>query len=104
MSSKLQTVPAGFEMGTTETLPLGFDATKLLAVGQSVSAPFSVLKNIDSGKPVTLADSPTVSGNVITQIVRGSALVALTKYALSVTFTAAANTTWTMVLVIYVPQ
>lgn len=105
MPTPLSTTPAGFEMATTETLPLGFDATALLAGGQTISAPSSVLLNVETGAVVTLADAPTVLGNVITQIIRGPTQLLLNeKFALSVTFTAAANTTWTMVLIITVPQ
>ena len=104
MSTPLSTTPAGFKMGVTETLPLGFDTTALLASGQSPTSPVCVLTNVTTGKAVTLADSPTINGNVITQIVRGpTQLVVDDKFVLAVTFTAAANTIWTMVLVITVP-
>lgn len=100
----LATLPPLFEMATTEELPLGFDTSVLLAEGQSASEPSAVLVDIATGDTVELEDDPTLSENVITQIVRGSALAAEQRYALSMTFTAAANVTWTMVLTITVPQ
>jgi cellulase/cellobiase CelA1 len=95
--------PPNFEMQTTETLPLGFDATALLSGAQTISAVAVVLTDIATGVAITLANPPSVSGNIISQIVVGSQLVAGHSYRLVVTFTAAASEIWSMPLRITVP-
>lgn len=99
----LATVPPVFEMATSEKLPLGFDTTKLLGIGQSMSNPVCVMTDVTAGKTVTL-EGPNIDGNVIVQDVLGSALVAQHIYQLAVSFDAEMDTTWTMILTIRVPQ
>ena len=69
----------------------------------SVTVPSSTLVDTTTDQTVSLQDAPSVSGNVVTQIVRGSALTANHVYQLIVTYTAAANTVLTTVTVINVP-
>lgn len=90
-------------MQTTETLPLGFDATALLSGAQTISAATTVLTDIATGKAVTLANGPSVNGNVITQIVVGSQLAGGHSYRLVASFTAGDDEIWSMPLVIVVP-
>ena len=95
--------PSTFEIQTTETLPLGFDATALLSPGDTISASGSVLTDIATGLAITLAHVPTVYGNIITQVVVGSQLAPGHEYRLVVSFTAAANEIWSMPLIVSVP-
>jgi len=98
----LLTIPAGFVMGITETLPLGFDTTNLLGADQSPSNPVTVLTDTTTGDAITLPDAPTITGTVITQIVRGpTQLVVGHKFVLSWTFTAAVDTVWTENTIIF---
>ena len=98
--------PYGFTMATAEKLPLTFDVSGLLMGTQVPNSPTSVL--LDDGtaplSPITLTDSPTIAGNKIIQIVRGSELAASHSYLLRITFNADANTTWTIEQLIYCPR
>ena len=105
MTTTISTVPPLFVMATTEELPFGFDTTNLLGLGQTPSAPSSVLVDVNTGLTIALTgDAPSVVGNVVTQIVDGALLIAGHSFTLSVTFTVSADTTWTMVLTINCPQ
>jgi hypothetical protein len=102
-SPNIFVTPATAVITTLETWPWGFDATNLLAEGDSITSPVSVMVDTNTGAAVTLSDSPTIDGNVITQIVRGSELTAGHSYRLTVTFTASANTVPAMPLLVNVP-
>jgi len=95
--------PPSFVMQSSEELPLGFDATALLLSGQTVSSPTTVLTDLTTSTTITLANAPTVSGNIVTQVVVGSQLTADHVYRLVVTFTAGTDTTWSMPLQISCP-
>jgi hypothetical protein len=95
--------PSPFAVFRSEVWPLGFDATALLAVGDTISTPAAVLRDVKARSVVVLAHTPTVVGNVITQIVDGSQLIAGKEYRLEITFTANTNKIVTMPLVISVP-
>lgn len=101
----LATDPAGVTQALAETVPWGIDMTKALTnvSGGTVTSPSSVLTDLTADKTVTLADSPTVSGNIVTQIVRGSVLTLNHTYRLEVTFTAASNTILSTITTITVP-
>lgn len=88
-------------MASTETLPLQFDCSPLLANGETPSAPSCVLLDLNTGHTYAagIAASPSVSTVYVTQTVTG--LVAGHSYRLLVTFTAAAGKVWTMMLSIY---
>jgi hypothetical protein len=88
----LSTSPAGITQATTEEIPWGIDMTAALPQGGSVTGPSCTLFDQTTGKSVTLTDNPSVTGNVVTQIIRGSTLAANHVYLLTCTFTAAANT------------
>jgi len=101
--SSVDVTPASFSMLTTETLPLAFDASTLLADGESVSDVSVTLVSLGDASTVDLADDPSVAGNVITQVVDGSQLSPDQRYRLAVTFQAATDKVWTLPLVITVP-
>jgi hypothetical protein len=65
--------------------------TAALPAGGSVTSPSSILTDETTGKDVTLTDSPTVTTNIITQVVRGSELTKNHVYTLVLTFTALAG-------------
>lgn len=102
----LSCVPPVWVMATTEEMPLAFDTTNVLENAQVPYGPTCVLTDVSVGRGliVDLPTDPTVSGNIVTQQVDGSALTAGHIYTLAVTFSAAADTVWTMLLTIRVPQ
>jgi hypothetical protein len=99
----ISVTPPQFEMLTSETLPLVFDAAPLLATDESVGDVSVVLTDLSSNTAVTLPTDPATTGNKVTQVIPGSRLAAGRKYRLAITFTAASHTIWTMPLVIVVP-
>lgn len=92
----LGTSPFTVAMATTDEIPYGVDMTNALPSGGSVSGVSCTLLDLGTGQKITLQDSPSVAGNIVTQIVRGSALLASHHYRLTVVFTAAANTILTV--------
>ena len=88
------TSPNTVDVLTGEILPIAVDFARLLASGQTATVPTSSLTDLTTGAAVTLADQPTVSGTVLTQIVRGAALTAGHNYRLVVGVTAATTTVW----------
>ena len=58
--------PPTFTMSATETLNLAFDCSAYLSAGQGPTGPASTLVNVYAGTSVTLANAPTISGNIIT--------------------------------------
>lgn len=103
LAAPLNTTPRTWTMATSESSPLGFDPTPLLLPGQNVASVSSVLTDLDDDSVIELLDEPTIAENVITQIVRGSELVATHQYQLAVTVTVDDNTVWTMLTTIIVP-
>lgn len=102
-ATSLSTKPGSYVMATTDIKPLGFDTSDDLAEGQTPSAPVTSMVDED-GAAIVLVDAPTISGNVITQIVRGSVMEADTRYFLTVQFTAGTDDETTSVLRIYCQQ
>lgn len=98
--SNIGVIPATFQMASTETLPLAFDTTPLLASMETPSSPTSILTDLTTGSAYSagLSNSPTVSSNVITQ--RVTALQPRHRYRLAVSFQAASGKVWTMELLI----
>ena len=98
------TNPPSFTMSVTEVLGLPFDATAYLSAGQTVTSVTSTMVNLAGGQTVTLNDAPSVSGNIVTQILNGPAeLVAPGTYRLTVSFVASPSSNkWAMQLVVYV--
>ena len=94
--------PPTFTMSVTETLALALDGAPLLTTGQSVTAQAATLVDMATKAPVTLADSPTVSGTQVVQTVRGpTELVAGHSYRLTVNFTASPSANvWAMELIV----
>lgn len=90
------TNPAAVGMATTDVIPYGVDMTNALPSGGSVSGVTCLLTDLRTGQKITLEDNPTVAGNVVTQIVRGSQLVAGHYYRLTIVFSAATNTVLTV--------
>ena len=91
-------------MRSTETLPLVFDATNLLAAGETPSSPYALLTDLYTKEVYAagLSGNPTVSGDDITQTVTG--LQPGRNYRLAITFTAAAGKIWTMILNLECPD
>lgn len=83
--SGIFTVPDSTTIVTTDKLPIAFDYTANVAVGDTLSSPTTVLTNVLDGTTITPSDAPTVSGNLIIQIVRGSQLTAKGTYRADVT-------------------
>jgi hypothetical protein len=79
---ELETIPASVPMATTDTINYQFDVTPPLN-GAVVSAT-TYLRDKSTLQPVALQDALTISGNSVSQIVRGSALVLGRSYRLSV--------------------
>lgn len=104
MNTDLFVSPERFSMATTEELPLGFDTTSLLQGDDEPSSPSTTLIDLTNNEEIDLGVDPIVAANIVVQLVQGTLLTAGHKYALSITFTSAANTWWTMVLTIDVPQ
>lgn len=95
--------PPTFVILTTEELPLDFDASAMLEDGQTISDQSAVMQSLNDSTIITLADPPTVVGNVITQVVIGDQLTGGAKYRLIITFTAAPGVIWSMPLIVEVP-
>lgn len=79
-----------YHMKTSQTVPLAFDVTNQLGTGDTVSLPVVTLTD-NNGTVITLTDPPTVLGNVITQIFRGSALTPGNTYTVNGSYTANTN-------------
>ena len=95
------TTPATFTMSVTETLAFPIDMSAYLSSGQSVASPTATLVRLDTNVAVTLSDNPSTSGNVVTQIIRGSELVANERFRLTVNFTASPSSNiWAAELII----
>lgn len=99
----LATIPASFVMATEESWPLGFDTSAVLEDGDTPSSAVVVFTDIGTGKTITLSDAPSITGNVIVQIVRGSQLLGGHKYTLAVSFTVNVDTVALMVLSLTCP-
>jgi hypothetical protein len=74
-------------VATTEELPIAFDYSLNVVAGDVVASPSAVLHNPDTGAVITPTDAPTVSGNLVIQIIRGSQLTARQMLRLDVTAT-----------------
>jgi hypothetical protein len=75
-------------MSVTETWPLSIDFTAYLSGSEAISSPVSTLVNTVYGTPVQLANSPSISGNIVTQIVAGPTdIVTPGRYLLTVNVT-----------------
>lgn len=88
MTDPTAVVPPTYSMSAVEIQTLALDATNYLATGQSISNVSVTMTRSSDGKVATLTDAATVSGNVVTQILRGSDLDAGSVYLLRVQFTA----------------
>ena len=73
-------------MGTLEVLVYTFDFSPYLLFGEVPVSPQSQMVDVTNGgnTVVTLPDAPTLSGNVLSQVVRGSSLAAAHNYRLTV--------------------
>jgi hypothetical protein len=77
--SATTTVPGSINVLVGETVPVGIDFTLRIATGQTPSVPTSALydiTNISAGQQGTLftaglSGSPTIVGNLVTQLVTG---------------------------------
>lgn len=99
------TTPARFEVTTLESVKTpGWDTTNYLVGAETPTSPVVVCWDQTANALVTLTDSPSVTGNVIVQPVRGSALTARHLYLLRVTFTASVtDNVWEMDTQLYCP-
>ena len=96
--TSLQVLPYGVEMATTEKIPFGFDATKLLVGAQTPANAVSVLTDMTTATNIPLgADTPEILANIITQEIKGTLLEVNHIYELAISFDADGQTTFTMV-------
>jgi len=96
--------PDSFEMASQETLPITFDASSLLLVGETISVASAQLIQLDTGVDhVSGRMGPVaVAGTQVTQTVTG--LVPRKHYRLVIQFTVAVNKTWAPYLLIECPE
>ncbi len=85
--------PNTFEIGSRETVPLRFDMSALLAVGESVASPAAALWDITTGSSYGsgLSGGAGTTGNVILQTITG--LVSGHTYRLMIGMTPAVGKT-----------
>lgn len=88
-SNPTSTVPPSYHTTAEEDVALTFDTTALLVAGGAPSGAVSALYRVDTDAAVTLVDTPTVDGNIVTQRLRG--LTAGLTYRLRVTFLTSGN-------------
>lgn len=87
----IQTNPATVTEATVEDIVWGFD-TSVLVGAQAPTLVNSKLTNLSTNAVIVLADTPSISANIINQRVRGSVLAANTNYRLEVSFTVSGST------------
>ena len=100
----LAVAPGSFEMASQETLPITFDASSLLLVGESISVANAELIQLDTGVDYIAGrlGPVAVAGTQLTQTVTG--LVPRKHYRLVIQFTVAINKTWAPYLLIECPE
>lgn len=86
--SQISTDPAGVQQASVEDIVWGIDMSNYLSPGESVTNAVATLTNMRSKTVVILQDSCAVLGNVVTQRIRSTTLLANITYQLLVTFTA----------------
>jgi hypothetical protein len=91
-------------MASQETLPITFDASSLLLVGESISVASAQLIQVDTGVDYVSGrlGPVAVAGSQVTQTVTG--LVPRKQYRLVIQFTVAVNKTWAPYLLIECPE
>lgn len=102
---QLAVSPNPFEMGSLETLPLTFDATPVLLVGESVTWAQATLTQVDNGvdySTIGLAGPVAVAGPELTATV--TSLLPRKRYRLVVQFEVAPNKVWAPSLLIECPE
>lgn len=99
----IQVQPDVFEMTSHETLPLTFDASDLLLVGEAITSATATLTRVDSGVSYAagLLGTVAVAGTDLTATV--TALQPRTSYRLMVSFQVAVNKIWAPYLLIDCP-
>lgn len=94
------TVPPSVSQASVEDITWGIDCSAQLSDSQTVTAVTVTLTN-GAGQTMTLADTPTISGNVIEQRVRAGVLAPASippsgtltgQYTLTATFTPSSTT------------
>ena len=91
MSVIQATVPAAVQQASVEDITWGVDVTALLSGSQTPTA-YTATLTTSTGATVTLADVPTVSGNIIEQRIRAGVLSPGGQYTLTVLFTPSGTT------------
>ena|SRR5215831_2033818 len=96
--------PDVFAMSSHETLPLAFDVSALLLVGETPTSPSALLIQLDTGLdyPAGRTGTPIIQGTQIIQTV--TALQAGKHYRLVIEFNAAAGKIWAPSLLIDCPE
>ena len=90
MPTSYSALPSLIQQSTLATIAWPCDVTAQAANGAPTS-PSTVFLDLTTGTAVILADRPTISGNVISQIVRGTVLTVGHRYRLSFICTIAGN-------------
>jgi hypothetical protein len=101
--SEVATVPPSRRQLTTDIIPWAVDFTEQLQTGQTVTSPSTKMIDQGTGATITLSDAPSVAGNIVSQVVRGSELTAGHRYWLIFNYVAGVLTTLGAVLEIDVP-
>jgi hypothetical protein len=103
------TTPSGGNQASVEDITRGIDMTALLTGGQTVTNAAATLTG-PNGNTITLTDSPTVVGNIVSQRIRAGVLahsagpVSSSTYTLTVTFTPSTSTNvFAAVFLLYCP-
>lgn len=86
--SQISTDPAGVQQASVEDIVWGIDVTNYLLIGQTVTNAVCVLTNLRTKTTVTLADTCSIAGNIISQRIRSGVLSNNVTYQLLVTFVA----------------
>jgi hypothetical protein len=96
--------PETFEMSSYETLPIAFDISGLLLVGETPSGPSAQLIQIDTGMDYAPGHpgSPIIQSTQLIQTV--TALQVGKRYRLVIQFSAAPGKVWAPSLLIECPQ
>lgn len=86
------TTPSQVDQSTLFDIVWPVDLTPQLSGDEVATSPSSLLMDLGTQQIVTLADDPTIDGNEISQMVRGSVLTATHLYRLTFLYVIGGNT------------
>ena len=94
MKRARRVVGSPLEVGPGEEIAVGCDFTVWMISGDVLTSPSTNLEDMASGATITLTDPPSITGNTVLQIVRGSELTP--GHAYSLVWTATLSSTKTL--------